>query len=59
MFNIFIGRVVEGGLSMKKYIIPKLMCIELRTEENIANTCTGSCNEEDAITYGYIYLEYS
>ena len=44
---------------MKKYIIPKLMCIELRTEENIANTCTGSCNEEDAITYGYIYLEYS
>ncbi|MEN6316029.1 MAG: hypothetical protein ABFD25_17475 [Clostridiaceae bacterium] len=32
---------------MKKYIVPKLVCVDLRVEERIADSsCNGSCTEE-------------
>lgn len=44
--------VSEGGLRMKKYIIPRIMCVELRTEENIAiGKCTGSCTDAQAAAW--------
>ncbi len=35
---------------MKRYIAPKLNCVELRLEERIASNCTGSCTPEQVAT---------
>lgn len=45
---------------MKEYIAPKLICMELRSSENIAvGECNGSCTEEEAIEHGLVYLVIS
>lgn len=36
---------------MKRYIAPKLNCVELRLEERIASNCTGSCSQWQVDTY--------
>lgn len=37
---------------MRRYIVPRLICVELRAEENIATGgCSGCCTEEEAAEY--------
>jgi len=41
---------------MKKYIVPKLVCVDLRIEERIANSeCNGSCTEEQIRLYPDVF----
>lgn len=45
--------ILEGGKSMKNYVVPMLSYVNLRSEECIAtvSTCTGCCTEAEAATY--------